>query len=128
MPVTFQQFFAALREKKLFVTAWTRRSPDLSDGCLASKRNDSSTIIGTIRAGAERGFQTRRTWARSGDGRQGRILFSPELRPIGNENAPVRFRISRRIEVLSEKLYEDRKRRLRDGARRCGEARAAGLV
>ena len=43
---------------------------------------------------------------------QGRVLFSPELRrELGIENQPVRlFAYRGRIEVLSEKLYEERKR------------------
>ncbi|MBZ5726922.1 MAG: division/cell wall cluster transcriptional repressor MraZ [Acidobacteriia bacterium] len=42
---------------------------------------------------------------------QGRILFSPELRrELGIENQPVRlFAYRNRIEVLSEKTYEERK-------------------
>jgi DNA-binding transcriptional regulator/RsmH inhibitor MraZ len=43
---------------------------------------------------------------------QGRILFSPELRrELAIENQPVRLMAYRgRIEVLSEKIYEERKR------------------
>ena len=43
---------------------------------------------------------------------QGRILFSPELRrELGIENQPVRlFAYRGRIEVLTEAIYEERKR------------------
>jgi DNA-binding transcriptional regulator/RsmH inhibitor MraZ len=43
---------------------------------------------------------------------QGRVLFSPELRrELGIENQAVRLMAYRgRIEVLSEKIYEERKR------------------
>jgi DNA-binding transcriptional regulator/RsmH inhibitor MraZ len=43
---------------------------------------------------------------------QGRVLFSPELRrELGIENQPVRLMAYRgRIEVLSEAIYEERKR------------------
>jgi DNA-binding transcriptional regulator/RsmH inhibitor MraZ len=42
---------------------------------------------------------------------QGRVLFSPELRrELGIENQPVRvFTYRGRIEVLSDRIYEERK-------------------
>jgi DNA-binding transcriptional regulator/RsmH inhibitor MraZ len=43
---------------------------------------------------------------------QGRVLFSPELRrELGIEGQPVRlFAYRGRIEILSEKIYDERRR------------------
>jgi len=62
---------------------------------------------------------------------QGRILFSPELRrALDIENAPVHlFAYRGRIEVLSEKEYEERKREASATAPEdVAKLEAAGLV
>jgi DNA-binding transcriptional regulator/RsmH inhibitor MraZ len=61
---------------------------------------------------------------------QGRILFSPELRrELGIENQAVRlFAYRGRIEVLSERIYEERKREAAEtAADDVAKLEAAGL-
>jgi DNA-binding transcriptional regulator/RsmH inhibitor MraZ len=61
---------------------------------------------------------------------QGRILFPPELRrELGIENQPVRlFAYRGRIEVLSEKVYAERKREAsQTAAEDVSKLEAAGL-
>lgn len=112
LPATFQQYLAAFREKTLFVTSLDRRTAqiypmavwrenekffaDYRENPLAAK----SVAFNAADLGAEAEIDS-----------QGRVLFSPELRrELGIENAPVRlFAYRGRIEVLSEKTYEERK-------------------
>jgi len=132
MPAAFQQFFAALREKKLFVTSLDRRIAQIYpmavwrqnekffDGYREDPRLARNVAFNAADLGAEAEMDA-----------QGRILFPPELRrELGIENAPVRlFAYRGRIEVLSEKLYEDRKREASSTAPEdVAKLEAAGLV
>ena len=134
MPAAFQQFFAALREKKLFVTSLDRRIAQIypmavwrqNEKFFDSYRDDPRLARNVAFNAADLGAEAEMD-------AQGRILFSPELRrELGIENAPVRlFAYRGRIEVLSEKLYEDAQAgSVRDGARGCGKAGGgrAGLI
>jgi len=62
-------------------------------------------------SGAERSVQCADLGAEAELDSQGRVLFSSELRrELGIENQPVRLYAYRtRIEVLSDKLYQERK-------------------
>jgi MraZ protein len=113
MPAAFQQYFNALREKKLFVTSLDRRIAQIypievwrqNEKFFDGYREDPRIARNVAFNAADLGAETEM------DG-QGRILFSPELRrELGIENQPVRlFAYRGRIEVLSEQIYEERKR------------------
>jgi DNA-binding transcriptional regulator/RsmH inhibitor MraZ len=131
MPVAFQQFFSALREKKLFVTSLDRRIAQIYpmpvwrenekffDNYRENPRIARNVAFNAADLGAETEMDS-----------QGRVLFSPELRrELGIENAPVRLYAYRgRIEVLSEAIYEERKRQAAETAQADLETlEAAGL-
>ena len=113
LPTSFQQYFAALREKTLFVTSLDRRTAQIypmavwreNEKFFDSYREDSRILRNVAFNAADLG-------AESEMDAQGRILFPPELRrELGIENQPVRlFAYRGRIEVLSEPIYEERKR------------------
>jgi MraZ protein len=113
VPASFQQFFAALREKKLFVTSLDRRTAQIypmavwreNEKFFDSYREDPRILRNVAFNAADLG-------AESEMDAQGRILFPPELRrELGIENQPVRlFAYRGRIEVLSEPIYVERKR------------------
>jgi MraZ protein len=113
MPAAFQQFFNALREKKLFVTSLDRRIAQIYP--IAVWRENEKffeNFRDNPRAARNVAFNAADLGAETEMDAQGRILFSPELRrELEIENAPVRLYAYRgRIEVLSEPIYEERKR------------------
>jgi len=113
LPVAFQQYLGALKEKKLFVTSLDRRIGQLypieiwreNKKFLLNYRDDprASRIIT---------FNAQDLGADSEMDSQGRVLLPPEMRrELGIENQSVRlFANLGRIEILSEALYEERKR------------------
>jgi MraZ protein len=113
LPAAFQQYFAALREKKLFVTSLDRRTAQVypmevwrgNEKFFENYRDD-------VRLSRNVAFNAADLGAESEMDGQGRILFSPELRrELGIENQTVRLYAYRgRIEILSEPIYEERKR------------------
>ena len=113
LPAAFAQYFAALREKKLFVTSLDRRIAQIypivvwreNEKFFDSYREDPRLARNVAFNAADLG-------AESEMDAQARILFPPELRrELGIENQPVRlFAYRGRIEVLSEPIYEQRKR------------------
>jgi len=132
VPVTFQQYFNALREKKLFVTSLDRRIGQIypmavwrqNEKFFDSYRDDPRIARNVAFNAADLGAEEEM------DG-QGRILFPPELRrELGIENQPVRlFAYRGRIEVLSEALYEERKKQAaQTAAEDVAKLEAAGLV
>jgi MraZ protein len=113
MPAAFQQFFAAFREKRLFVTSLDRRIAQIypmavwrqNEKFFESYRDNPALARKVAFNAADLGAEAEM------DG-QGRILFSQELRTeLKLENAPVRlFAYRGRIEVLSDEIYKERKR------------------
>jgi MraZ protein len=113
MPAPFQQYLGALREKTLFVTSLDRRIAQIypmavwrqNEKLFESYREDPRAARNVAFNAADLGAETEMD-------AQGRVLFSPELRrDLAIENQPVRlFAYRGRIEVLSEKIYEERKR------------------
>jgi MraZ protein len=112
LPTSFQQYFNALREKKLFVTSLDRRIAQIypmevwrqNEKFFDSYREDPRVARNVAFNAADLGAETEMD-------SQGRILFSPELRrELGIENQPVHlFAYRGRIEVLSEKTYAARR-------------------
>jgi len=113
LPTSFQQYFMALREKKLFVTSLDRRIAQIypmevwrqNEKFFETYRDDPRVARNIAFNAADLGSEVEMD-------NQGRILFSPELRrELGIENQPVHlFAYRGRIEVLSEKIYEERKK------------------
>jgi MraZ protein len=113
LATAFQQYFAALREKTLFVTSLDRRIAQIypmavwrqNEKFFDTYREDPRILRNVAFNAADLGAESEM------DG-QGRILFPPELRrELGIENQTVRlFAYRGRIEVLSEAIYEERKR------------------
>jgi MraZ protein len=131
LPVAFQQYFAALREKTLFVTSLDGRIAQIytlhvwrqNEKFFETQRENSKAIANIAFTAADLGSETEMD-------SQGRILFSPELRrALGVENAPVRVYAYRgRIQVLSEAIYEQKKREAAETAQVDLDAlEAAGL-
>jgi MraZ protein len=113
LPAAFQQYFAALREKRLFVTSLDRRIAQIypmpvwrqNEKFFENYREDPRAARNIAFNAADLGAETEMD-------AQGRVLFSPELRrELGIENQAVRlFAYRGRIEVLSERIYEERRR------------------
>jgi MraZ protein len=113
LPTSFQMYFSVLPEKKLFVTSLDRRIAQIypmrvwraNEEFFDTYREDPKVARNVAFNAADLGSEAEMD-------AQGRILFSPELRrELGIENQPVRLFAHRgRIEVLSEKIYEERKR------------------
>jgi MraZ protein len=112
VPAAFQQFLSALSEKKLFVTSLDRRIAQIYpmevwrqnekffDECTENQELVSQIAFIAAELGAEAEMDA-----------QGRITFPPELRrELGLEDQTLRLYAYRgRIEVLSEKLFEERR-------------------
>ena len=126
LPASFQEFFAALREKKLFVTSLDRRIAQIYP--IAMWRENEKFLDPRIARNVA--FNAADLGAESEMDAQGRVLFSPELRrELGIENQAVRvFAYRGRVEVLSEKLYEERRREAaQTAAEDVSKLEAAGL-
>jgi MraZ protein len=132
LPVSFQQFFAALREKKLFVTSLDRRIAQIypiavwreNEKFFDTYRDDPKLARNVAFNAADLG-------AESEMDAQGRILFPPELRrELGIEDQPVKlFAYRGRIEVLSERIYQERRQEAaQTAADDIARLEAAGLV
>src|SRR5690348_5753030 len=112
LPTSFQQFFSALREKKLFVTSLDRRIAQIypmevwrqNENFFETYRDNPNVAKNVAFNAADLGIEAEMD-------AQGRITFPPELRrELGIENQTLRlFAYKGRIEVLSEKIYEERK-------------------
>ena len=117
--VQFQQYLTSLREKKLFVTSLNRRTAQIYP-IRTWRRNERffETYKGDPKAVATVAFNAADLGAEAEMDSQGRIVFSPELRrALEIENQPVRiFPYRGRIDVLSEKINEERKCEASGGA------------
>ena len=112
LPAAFQQYFSGLSEKKLFVTSLDRRTAQIytMDAWRQNEKffdtyNDDPALAEAV------AFIANDLGSEAEMDSQGRITFSTELRrELGIENQPVRlYSYKGRIEVFSEKLYEERK-------------------
>jgi MraZ protein len=113
VPQAFMQYFSALEEKKLFVTSLDRRIAQIYPMAVWRQNEKFFENFTENPAVARKvAFNANDLGAETEMDAQGRIMFSPELRrELGIENQPVRiFAYRGRIEVLSEKIYEEWKR------------------
>ena len=131
LPVAFQQYFAALREKKLFVTSLDRRIAKIypmavwreNEKFFESYREEPQVLRKVL-------FNANDLGAESEMDNQGRILFPPELRrELGIEDQQVRlYALRGHVEVLSERIYEERRREAaQTAADELAKLEAAGL-
>ena len=113
MPAAFQQYIAALPEKKLFVTSLDRRIAQIypievwrQNGKFFENYRENPRLAKRI------AFNAADLGAEAEMDSQGRITFPPELRrELGMEDQTVRlYAYKGRIEVLSERIYDERKR------------------
>ncbi len=112
LPVKFQQYLAGLPEKTLFVTSLDRKIAQIypisvwlhNETFLSTDRSNPGRNKKMLFNAADLGVETEMD-------AQGRITFPPELRrELGLEEQPVRlWGLKGRIDVLSEKLYEEKK-------------------
>ena len=113
LPVGFQEYFTGLAEKKLFVTSLDRRIGQIYP--IANWREAKKFLYGqkeNSQAARRIAFNAQDLGADSEMDNQGRVLLPPEMRrELGIENQGVRlFHYKGRIEILSETIYQERKR------------------
>jgi len=113
LPVGFQEYFAGLPEKKLFVTSLDRRIGQIYP--IANWREAKKFLYGQTdnsKPARRIAFNAQDLGADSEMDNQGRVLLPPEMRrELGIENQSVRlFHYKGRIEILSETIYQERKR------------------
>lgn len=112
MPAAFQQFLSALSEKKLFVTSLDRRIAQIYP-MEVWRQNEKffDDFTENPELAAQIAFIAADLGAEAEMDAQGRITFPPELRrDLGLEDQTIRLYAYRgRIEVLSEKIYEERR-------------------
>ena|SRR5689334_17426601 len=131
LPADFQTYIGSLRERKLFITSLDRRIAQIypmaiwreKEQSLAAYRDDPrlSRILAfnANDLGGETEMDT-----------QGRVVFPPDLRrELNIEEQPVKiYAYKGRIEVLSTRIYEDRKNEaVQLTAEDLTKAEAAGL-
>jgi MraZ protein len=113
LPAPFQEYLSGLPEKKLFVTSLDGLTAQVyplqiwraNEKFFESYTDDPEAASATAFVAADLGAEAQMD-------SQGRIVFPAELRrELGIENQAVRvFAYKGRIEVLSERIYEERKR------------------
>lgn len=112
LPVGFQDFFRAMREKQLFVTSMDRKVALIYPIAIWRKNEEFFERFQgepkKIRAAA---FNANDLGSEAEMDSQGRILLSPELRrEVDIEDQPVRVYFHKgKIEILSEKVYQEKK-------------------
>jgi MraZ protein len=110
----FQQYFASLPEKKLFVTSLDRLTAQIypisvwrSNESFFQDYREDPDLAGNV------AFNANELGAETEMDAQGRVLFPPELRrALALENQTLHLYAHRgRIEVLSDKEFEERRRK-----------------
>jgi len=112
LPVGFQDFFRALREKQLFVTSIDRKVA-LIYPIAIWRENEKffETYRDNPKKTRDAAFNANEFGSVAEMDSQGRILLSPELRrQVEVEDQAVRIYFHKgKIEILSEKVYQERK-------------------
>ncbi len=131
LPAAFQEYLSGLSEKRLFVTSLDGLTAQVypldiwraNEKFFESYTEDPEAASAAAFVAADLGAEAQMD-------NQGRIVFPAELRrELGIENQPVRvFAYKGRIEVLSERIYEERKRAAyRSAAENLRKLEKAGL-
>jgi MraZ protein len=117
MPAAFQQYLSSFAEKRLFVTSLDRHIAQIypievwrQNGKFFQERKDP-------RLARRIQFNAADLGAEAEMDSQGRITFPPELRrelQLEEQTLRLYARDSGRIEVMSERMYEERKRESMD--------------
>jgi len=113
LPVGFQQYFAGLAEKKLFVTSLDRRIGNIYLNSVWRKNQQFFNENRGLAAESKRiAFNAHDLGSDSEMDAQGRILLPPEMRrELGIENQSVRlFAYKGHIQILSETIYAEQRR------------------
>ena len=113
LPVAFKEYLEKFEDKRLFVTSLDRRIAQVYPiDALEANRKVPRELPEDPEAAENVAFNAADLGAEAEMDAQGRVLFSPELRrELGLEDQPVRlFAFGGHIEVLSETVYEERKR------------------
>jgi len=111
LPVGFQDFFRALREKQLFVTSIDRKVA-LIYPIAIWRENEKffETYRDNPKKARDAAFNANEFGSVAEMDSQGRILLSPELRrQVEVEDQAVRIYFHKgKVEILSEKVYQER--------------------
>jgi MraZ protein len=131
MPAAFQQFLSALPERRLFVTSLDRHIAQIYPIELW-RQNEKffETYRENPKLAKKIAFNAADLGAEAEMDSQGRITFPSELRrELGMEDQTVRlYAYKGRIEILTERLYEERKREaLETGSEDVEKLESAGL-
>ena len=113
LPAGFEKWAASLPEKKLFVTSLDRRIGQIYPIENWRKNKNFFELYRENPKAAKRiAFNAQDLGADSEMDGQGRVLLPPEMRrELGIENATVRlFAYKGRVEIFSERVYEERRR------------------
>ncbi len=113
MPAAFQQYLSALPEKRLFVTSLDRHIAQIYP-MEVWRQNEKffETFRDNPKLAKKIAFNAADLGAEAEMDSQGRITFPSELRrELGMEDQTVRlYAYKGRIEILTERIYEERKR------------------
>ncbi len=131
LPAGFEKWVASLPEKKLFVTSLDRRIGQIYPIENWRKNKDFfDKYRENPKAMKKIAFNAQDLGADAEMDGQGRILLSPELRrALGIENSTVRlYAYKGRIEILNERLYEERKKESADAEEDQETLEIAGMI
>ncbi len=113
LPIGFKQYFAGLRETKLFCTSLDRRIGQIYPIAIwRENKKFLNEYREDPKAAARMSFNAQDLGADSEMDKEGRVLLPPEMRrELGIENQSVHLiAFKGRIEILSEAVYAERKR------------------
>jgi len=119
LPVGFQEYFSGLPEKKLFVTSLDRRIGQIYPNKVwQENKKFLYDYRQNPKAAGRITFNAQDLGADAEMDGQGRVLLPPEMRrELGIENQSVHlFAYKGRIEILSEAIYEERKKQAAESA------------
>lgn len=113
LPTAFQQYLSSLPEKRLFVTSLDRRIAQIYPIEVWRQNEKFFQERKNPKVARKISFNAADLGAEAEMDSQGRITFPPELRrELGLEEQTLRLYAgsSGRIDVMSERMYEERKR------------------